>query len=97
MTIYIRLIKFTEKGSEGIKDFPKARKDFIVKAKELGIKVQASYLTLGRYDMVTILDAPDEKALLKLEASYIGPKGRTHTETLTAVTADEFETVAMHA
>ncbi len=97
MTVYIRLITFTEKGSEGIKDFPKVRKEFLTKAKELGIKVQATYITLGRYDMVTILEAPDEKTLLKLEATFIGPKGRTRTETLTALSAEEFEKVVMPA
>ncbi len=94
MTTYIRLIKFTEKGSEAIKDFPKMRADFVKTAKNLGIKVQATYITLGRYDMVTVLEAPDEKTLLKLETTWIGPMGRTSTETLTAVPAEEFEKIA---
>jgi len=97
MTVYIRLIKFTTKGSEGIKDVSNARKEFLSKAKELGINVQASYMTLGRYDMVTILDAPNEKALFKLEATFVGPKGRTRTETLTAVTVEEFERIVAQA
>ncbi len=91
--MYIRLIKFTAKGVEGIKDFSKARKEFLQKAKELGIKVHASYVTLGRYDLVTIIEAQDEKTLLKLTASYIGPRGRTTTETLTAIPAEEFEQI----
>lgn len=93
MTLYIRLIKFTEKGVEGLKDFSKARKEFLQKAKELGIKVHAAYITLGRYDLITIVEAPDEKALLKLTASYVGPTGRTTTETLTAIPAEEFEQI----
>ncbi len=54
MTVYVRLINFTEKGAKGLQDFPKVRKEFQQKAKELGIKVQATYLTLGRYDIVKI-------------------------------------------
>jgi uncharacterized protein with GYD domain len=90
---YIRLIKYTEKGAEGIKDFSKERLDFLKRAKELGVTVHASYVTLGRYDMVTVLEAPDEGALLKLTAEIVSKKGRTHTETLTAVPAEEFEKI----
>jgi uncharacterized protein with GYD domain len=60
------------------------------KAQELGIKVHGVYITLGRYDMVSVLEAPDERAILKLHAAYVGPKGRTRSETLAAISADEF-------
>jgi len=43
--------------------------------------------------MVTILEAPNESAILKLQATFAGPSGRTISETLTAVTADEFEKI----
>ncbi len=93
MPYYIRLINFTSLGAEGISDFPKERAEFLRRAKELGIKVHGVYITLGRYDLVTILEAPDEKTILKLHVSLVGPKARTTTETLTAVTADEFEAI----
>ena len=56
MTYYIRLIKFTKDGAQRIKDFPKERAEFLKKAKELGIKVHGSYITIGRYDMVTCME-----------------------------------------
>ncbi len=93
MTYYIRLIKFTKDGAQRIKDFPKERAEFLKKAKELGIKVHGSYITIGRYDMVTILEADNEKTILKLHASHAAPKGRITSETLTAVTAEEFENI----
>lgn len=93
MPYYVRLIKFTEKGAEGIKEFPKERAEFLKKAKELGVKVHASYVTLGRYDLITILEAPDDSTMLKLTAEVVSRKGRTHTETLSAVPAEEFEKI----
>ncbi len=97
MTYYIRLLKFTRTGAASIKDFSKVRADFLRKASELGIKVHGEYVTLGRYDIVTILEAPDEKTLLKLHASFAAPGGRVSSETLTAVSADEFESIVKSA
>ncbi|MFQ6135373.1 MAG: GYD domain-containing protein [Nitrososphaerales archaeon] len=93
MTYYIRLLRFTKTGAATIKDFSKVRADFLRRAGELGIKVHAEYITLGRYDLVTILEAADEKAILKLHTSFAAPGGRVSSETLTAVTADEFENI----
>jgi len=55
--------------------------------------VHGEYVTLGRYDLVTILEATNENAILKLQATFAGPGGRTISETLSAVTADEFEKI----
>ena len=93
ITYYIRLIKFTEKGAKKLKEFPIHRLEFLSQAKKSGIKVHGTYITLGKYDMDTILEAENENAILKLHTSYVGPHDRTSTVTLTAVTADEFEKI----
>ncbi len=95
MTTYVRLLKFTEKGSENIKDFPKMKAEFEKAAKKLGITVKAFYITLGRYDAVVIEEAPDEKTILRLETAFAGPAGFVRLETLTAVPAEEFEKIVM--
>lgn len=41
--------------------------------------------------MVTVLEAQNEKAILKLHTNFTAPRGRTSSETLTAVTTEEFE------
>ena len=93
MTYYIRLLKFTQTGAAGLKDFSKIREEFRSKASELGIKVHAEYITLGRYDLVTVLEATDEKVILKLHAAFAAPAGRVSTETLAAVPAEEFANI----
>jgi uncharacterized protein with GYD domain len=62
-------------------------------ARKLNIKVLSEYVVTGRYDIVTIVDAPDLAAVLKLSV-MTGLTGRTHTDTLSAVSADEFEKIS---
>ena len=57
------------------------------KAAEVGGKVQI-YYTLGEYDTISILDVPDDKALIKY-FSYLGSQGNVRTKTLKAWTEDE--------
>ncbi len=51
-----------------------------------GIKFLGFYWTLGRYDTVVIMEAPDEKAVMKANISV---NDIVATETMNAVTRDE--------
>jgi len=51
-----------------------------------GIKDLAVYWTLGRYDAVAIMEAPDEKTLMR---ALLRRTGWASTETLVAVPAEE--------
>lgn len=96
MPLFIRLLKFTAEGVKDLKQFPARRTGFVKTANKLGIKVVGEYVTAGRYDMVTILDAPNLDAILRLSAK-LAATGRVMSETLTAVTAKEFEKIAKSA
>jgi len=93
MPYYIRLLRFTREAAQRLKDFKSNRAEFKKQAEKFGIKIIGEYVTLGRYDLITILEAPDEKAILKLHTTFAAPKGRVTSETLTAITADEFESI----
>jgi uncharacterized protein with GYD domain len=62
-------------------------------ARKLKIKVVSEYVMTGRYDIITILDAPDLESVLKLSA-MMSSTGRTRNETYAAVSADEFEKIS---
>ena len=47
------------------------------------------FLTMGRYDAVVIIEAPDAETVAKL-ALAIGSQGNVQTETLRAFSQDEF-------
>ena len=83
MPTYISLASFTQKGIEQIKEGPdrleEARKEF----EALGAKIKDFYLVMGQYDMVVIVEAPDDETVAKL-ALIIGARGTSRTVTLRA-------------
>ena len=93
MPLYIRLVKFTEKGITSIHDIGKRRDEAKKRFDAEGAKVLVSYVTLGSYDLVTIFEAPDNAAAIKLGA-WIASNGNVCSETLVAIPAEEFERMA---
>ena len=92
MPNYIALMRWTEQGIAKVKDSPKrldaGRKAF----KKLGVKIQDTYLTMGRYDLVCILEAKDDDSLARALLS-LGAQGNIQTETLRAWTEDEYRKI----
>ena len=60
--IFIVFAKFRKKPT---KDMLAQVDKLFAEGVKAGIKSIASYWTLGRYDVVRIIEAPDEKALMK--------------------------------
>ena len=83
MPTYISLIKYTRQGISTIKEGPNrldANKEIL---NRYGSELKAFYLTLGRYDIVTISEAPDDAAAAKV-ALTVGSAGNVTTETMRA-------------
>ena len=70
-------------GIKAIKDSPKRREAASKAIASLGGKLVHSYLTLGRYDVVAIIEAPDDEAAAKF-ALMTGAQGNLSTETMRA-------------
>jgi len=81
--IFIGLNKARRKLDKGM--IAKVNKLMQAAAKD-GVKVLASYWTLGRYDAVYVYEAPDEKAMMKAQ---LRTRDLLVTETLSAVPRDE--------
>ena len=60
MVTYVVLAKFTDQGAKTAKDSPKRAEAFKQMAKTFGVTVKDIFWTQGRYDIVTVVDAPDE-------------------------------------
>ena len=56
---------------------------------ELGCKVLHQWATLGEFDFVNVVEAPDIATVAKVSVS-LGARGSTRIETLPALTIDEF-------
>jgi uncharacterized protein with GYD domain len=92
MATYISLIKFTGQGIATIKQGPDRldrNKDML---KSFGSELRAFYLTMGRYDIVAISEAPDDSTAAKV-ALAVGSAGNVATETLRAFTEQEYREI----
>jgi uncharacterized protein with GYD domain len=58
----------------------------------MGGELKAIYVTMGQYDFVDVLEAPDDETAAKF-ALALGSLGNVHTETLRAFTQDEFRQI----
>jgi uncharacterized protein with GYD domain len=92
MPAFIILSSFTDKGVTAVKDTTKRAETFKELAKQNGATVKDIYWTLGRYDVVAIVDAPDVTSMTALGLS-LGMAGNVRTETLPAFTADDMAKV----
>jgi len=88
MTTYVVLGNFTQKGIETIKDLPSWREDVIEVLRDAGISMRENLYTLGKYDFVLIMEAPNEEVMMKALLSR-ARLGHIRTETLTAVSAEK--------
>jgi uncharacterized protein with GYD domain len=88
MASYIVLTHFTEQGIQNVKDTVKRAEALQDMAKKVGATVKETFWTIGQYDSVAIVEAPDDEAIVALGLN-IGKLGNVHTETLRAFTKAE--------
>jgi uncharacterized protein with GYD domain len=89
MAIYIALSTLTDEGRKTIKQRPDRIKEVNKEIEAMGIKVLQQYALLGLYDFLTLLDAPDNEAVMKMSVE-LGSRGTMHLMTMPAISADEF-------
>ena len=89
MPTYIMLTSFTADGVKTIKNHPGRVQEVNKEMEQLGVKVLSQWATLGQYDFVSVVEAPDETTMAKVSVE-LGSRGTTSNETLTAIPAEEF-------
>jgi uncharacterized protein with GYD domain len=88
MPTYVILSNFTQQGITNIKDTAKRAEAYKTLAKQFGCTVKEVFWTQGQYDIVAIVDAPDDASATALAMS-VGKLGNIRTQTLRAFTAAE--------
>ena len=63
MATYIALINWTDQGIKNFKDSPKRADAFGEMIGKAGGSVKGIWWTIGPYDIVAVVEAPDEEAL----------------------------------
>jgi uncharacterized protein with GYD domain len=56
---------------------------------QLGASVKAQWATLGHFDFVNVVEAPDEQTMSRVSLE-LGSRGTAKYETLTAIPIDDF-------
>ena len=89
MAVYVLLSTLTEEGSRTIKKNPGRIKEVNKELAGMGVKVVAQYATLGPYDFVNVVEAPDNKTIARVSAE-LGSRGSIRIMTLATIPIDDF-------
>jgi uncharacterized protein with GYD domain len=92
MLTYVVLAKFTDQGIRNAKDSPKRAEAFKKMAETFGVTVKELFWTQGRYDVVTILEVPDEFSATALSLT-LSALVNVRTESLRAFSAADMTTI----
>ena len=92
MALFIVLANFTEQGIRNVKDSPKRAEAFRDMAKKCGVTIKDTFWTLGEYDIVAILEAPDDVSITALGLS-LGALGNVRTQTLRAFSSADIKSI----
>jgi uncharacterized protein with GYD domain len=89
MPIYILLSRLSQQGIQTLQSNPDRLREVNSDIEELGAKVLHQWATLGEFDFVSVVEAPDTATVAKISVQ-LGARGSTRISTLPALTIDEF-------
>ena len=88
MPTYVMLTNLTSEGVQTLKNNPNRVTEVNKEVEQLGVKVKDQYATLGQYDFITIIEAPDDATMAKVSVE-LGSRGTMSTQTLAAMPAED--------
>jgi len=89
MPLFIMLTNLTADGVKTIKNNPTRVQEVNKEVEQLGVKVLSQWATLGQYDFVSVVEAPDEGTMAKVSVE-LGSRGTTSNQTLSAISVEDF-------
>lgn len=92
MPIYVSLLNWTDQGIRKVKETTKRAEAFQTLAQKTKVKVREIHWTMGRYDVVVVMEAPDDQAVSRLMLA-LGALGNVKSETLRAYSATEMSEI----
>jgi len=92
MSTYVVLYKFTDQGAKDGKSTVQRANESRAENERRGFNVLGLYWTQGRYDLVAVVEAPDEQAMAA-GLFNIASAGNVRSETMRAFTATEMEAI----
>jgi uncharacterized protein with GYD domain len=89
MPIYVMLSSLTDEGAKKIKRKPQRIQEVNAEIEKLGVRVLSQYATLGPYDFVNIVEAPDNLVVARVSAE-LASRGTIKITTLPAIDVEDF-------
>jgi uncharacterized protein with GYD domain len=89
MPTFVLLSTLTPEGVQTIKNNPSRIREVNKEIEQLGASVKAQWATLGRFDFVNVVEAPDETTIARVSLE-LGSRGTARYETLSAIPVDDF-------
>ncbi|HVI81714.1 MAG TPA: GYD domain-containing protein [Chthoniobacterales bacterium] len=96
MPTYVGLLQFTDQGIRNVQDTTKRAASAIAEADRMGVKVTDSFWTMGAYDVVLLLDAPDDATVTAFSLK-LGSLGNVKTQTMRAFRSEEMKSILAKA
>jgi uncharacterized protein with GYD domain len=88
--MYVSLLQFTEQGIRNVKDTIKRGTAATAEAEKMGVKVIDSFWTMGAYDVVLLLEAPNDETVSAFSLK-ICAQGNVKSQTMRAFSRKEME------
>jgi len=92
MSTYFILANWTEQGIKDVKASPKRLRAAKRLAKACGVKFRSFHMTLGQYDIIVSVEAPNDEAVARF-ALALGSAGNVRTTTLKGFTEQEYREI----
>src|SRR5262245_60009623 len=92
MATFITTLHFTEQGIKAVRDTCDRAAALMAGAEKLGVRVTGLYWTLGAFDGVIILEAPDA-ATATAALLHLGSLGNLRTQTARALDPAEMRKI----
>jgi uncharacterized protein with GYD domain len=88
MPTYVTLMNWSDQGVRTVRDTVHRREQADELAEKYGAQIEQVYWTVGPYDIVTILEAPDDESVTSVMLE-LGSAGNLRTTTLRAYDREE--------
>jgi uncharacterized protein with GYD domain len=89
MNHYVLLSKLTSEGARSLWASPRRAREVNEEIEEYGCQVISQFATLGPYDFVSVIEAPDNQAVLRLSA-MLSSRGTMEIVSMPAVWVVDF-------
>jgi uncharacterized protein with GYD domain len=89
MQTYVVLSRLTADGRKTLKTNPNRLREVNEEIRNMGVMVMRQYALLGKYDFLTVLEAPDNETVARVMVE-MGSRGSLETVSFPAMDIDQF-------